>query len=223
MLKNQTRLSLSTILLAGLLTACSGTASKKTTVNAESFEGGFLGKNYSLLQKATSPSGQPVMRWTNPKLKATNYDRILIETPLLANPDNYSDKKLLADLKATLKKDMGTKLQGIFGITTKVKPRTLRLRTALSSIDAAEVVSPASIPVNLLADDDKPELGLNQKYVLFIEYELTDATTGELLGVGIRRNDSAQLPKGQEKITLAQIAPAINSMAHDARLFFKKK
>ena len=222
LLKRHTRLAASIILLTSFLTACSGNASKKTAANTEKFEGGFLGKHYSLLQKATSPSGQPTMRWVSPKLKPANYDRILIEKPLLANPDNFSDQQLLSDIKATLQKDMGIKLQGIFGITTKAKPRTLRLRTAITSVSAKEVVSPASIPVELLSDDNHPALTFDQSFVLFIEFEVTDAMTGELLGVGIRRNDGSKLPAG-EKIALAQIAPVINSWAHDARLFFKKR
>lgn len=230
MLKCHAKLTATLILASSFLVACSNNSpsesapkSKPAKVSAAS-DTGFLRDNYNLLQPATSPSGQPVMRWINPKLKNADYDRILIDEPVMTNaPNDAANKALVTDIKSTIQKDIGIKLQGIFGITTVTKPRTLRLRTAVSAIDAKKVVSPVAIPVDLLQSKDKPALTISKDVILFVEYELTDATSGELMGVGIRRNDSKALPQDLKNISLAQIAPIIDSWAHDSRLFFKKK
>jgi hypothetical protein len=229
-IRTSTAALIASSLIMGCATSKDKTTSEKSANNTSAAataseaipKGGFLGKNYARLQPATSPSGQPTVRWINPSLKIANYDRILLETPMVANADNYTSKELVTEIKGAMKTEMGTKLQGIFGITTKVHPRTLRLRTAISSIDAKEIVSPTAIPLSLLANDATPVLDVNSNFIIFVQYELTDATTGELMGVGIRRNDSSKLPQGQAKIGISQIEPIINSWAHDARLFFKK-
>lgn len=212
----------STLLIAGC-------ASKVTTPDQYS---GFLA-DYSQLQPATSPTGQPVMRWTAPGLNLNSYRHLLVESiafhPQPSPTAQISDKTL-----SELEKYLSTQVKGAFSKRFQVHDlsssqqaavpaaQTLILRAAITGVSSQTEPLKAYevIPIALVAAAAMSASGKrDQQTELFIEAELLDASTGKPVLQVVRKGYGKTLENKQEQVTMATLKSVVDGLVRDIERF----
>jgi len=211
------------LLLCALLLG--GCASKVTRPEQYS---GFL-PDYSRLQPATSPSGQPVMRWMAPGLKLDNYDHLLVKSigfyPA-ASPSEQIGAPALAELQAytsqQVKAAFGRRFQVHELGTARPGPKTLILRAAITGVDSrAEGLKPYEIiPIALVAAAATTASGSRDRTTeLFVEAELLDASTGKPVLQVVRKGYGKELENREQQVTLNSLKGVIDGIVRDIEKF----
>jgi hypothetical protein len=206
--------SASVFLLAGPVFAQDGSSKFKPS--------GFLGNSYSLLQDAQSPSGQAVRRWIAPEAKPGTYESILIE-PNVFYPQPKSTQQVsaqtLAEINAYFNDSVKRELTGLFKFASEPGPKTLRLRTAITSVAAKDMgLKPWQLlPIAFIATGGKTSSDAS----LAAEYEMQDTDTGKVIAVGMREGVGVQLKSASAPLTLADVKPVIDVWAKDLRAFIE--
>ena len=222
----------SSIAVTGLLFSAlllGGCASKVTQPEQYS---GFL-HDYSRLQPATSPTGQPVMRWMAPGVKLDNYDHVMVESigfyPA-ASPSEQVGAPALAELQAytsqQVKAAFGRRFQVHEPSTTPQGslpgPQTLVLRAAITGVDTkAEGLKPYEIiPIALVTAAATTAAGARDRTTeLFIEAELLDASTGKPVMQVVRKGFGKELENTEEQVTLNTLKGVIDGIVRDIEKF----
>lgn len=183
---------------------------------------GFLGNSYSLLQDAQSPSGQAVRRWVAPEVKSGAYESVLIE-PNVFYPQPKSTQQVsaqtLADINAYFNEAVKRELTGLYKFASEPGPKTLRLRTAITSVAAKDMgLKPWQLlPIAFIATGGKTSSDAS----LAAEYEVQDTDTGKVVAVGMREGVGVQLKSATAPLTLADVKPVIDAWAKDLRAFIE--
>ncbi len=181
---------------------------------------GFLGNSYSQMTDAQSPSGQAVRRWIAPEVKPGAYDSILIE-PNVFYPQPKSTQQLsaqtLADINAYFNDAVKRELTGLFKFASEPGPKTLRLRTAITSVAAKDTgLKPWQLlPIAFIATGGKTSSDAS----LAVEFEVQDTDTGKVVAVGMRDGLGVQLKSATAPLTLADVKPVIDAWVKDMRTF----
>ncbi len=210
--------------LAGML-ALSGCASKVT--QPEQFSG-FL-KDYSGLQQTTSPSGKPVLRWTDPGFDAAKYDS-LVFTPVSYYPvpkptPQISQTVLDQVLSYTdnkLKTAAGTRLP----LVATPGPRSLIFRGAITGVDTSKqgLQFYEVIPVAMVVAGTQMATGHRSMDTrLFFEGELIDAGTQKPVLKVVRQGEGESVSNENTPLTLSDLRGIIDNMATDITLFDLRK
>lgn len=206
--------SASIFLLAGPVAAESGAAKFRPS--------GFLGNSYSLLQDAQSPSGQAIKRWIAPEVKAGAYDSIFIE-PNIFYPQPKSTQQVsaqtLTDINAYFNESVKRELTGLYKFASEPGPKTLRLRTAITSVAAKDMgLKPWQLlPIAFIVTGGKTSSDAS----LAVEYEVQDTDTGKVVAVGMREGVGVQLKSATAALTLVDVKPVIDAWAKDLRAFIE--
>lgn len=215
------------LLLSALLLG--GCASKVTKPEQYS---GFL-PDYSRLQQATSPTGQPVMRWMAPGVKLDSYDHVMVQSigfyPV-ASPSEQVGAPALAELQAytsqQVKAAFGRRFQVHEPSTTPKGslpgPKTLILRAAITGVDTkAEGLKPYEIiPIALVAAATTTATGARDRTTeLFVEAELLDASTGQPVLQVVRKGYGKELENTEEQVTLNTLKGVIDGIVRDIEKF----
>lgn len=200
------------LLLVGQVSA-EGKASK-------SMESGFLGGGYSKLKEAESASGQKVKRWIAPEMKAGTYEFVLLE-PNIFYPQPRSTEQVseqtLKEINAYFDEAARRELTGLFQFAKEPGPKTLRLKTAITSVAAKDMgLKPYQLlPIAFIATGGKT----SKQAALAAEYEVQDTDTGKVVAIGMREGTGVELKSATEKLTLAHVKPVIDAWARDVRAF----
>jgi hypothetical protein len=187
---------------------------------AKSMESGFLGDGYSKLKEAESPSSLKVKRWIAPDLKAGTYDTILLE-PNVFFPQPKSteqvSEKTLKEINAYFDEAVRRELGGLFQFAREPGPKTLRLKTAITSVAAKDMgLKPYQLlPIAFIVTAGKT----TKQASLAAEYEVQDTDTGKVVALGMREGLGVELKSATEQLTLAHVKPAIDTWAKDVRAF----
>lgn len=207
-----------------------GCASKETTQPDQ--YSGFL-PDYSRLQPATSPTGQPVMRWMAPGFKLDNYQHVMVHSigfyPA-PNPSEQISAPALEDLRAytseQVKAAFGRRFQMHEPSTTPKgslpRGKTLVLRAAITGVDTrAEGLKPYEvIPIALIAAAASTASGARDRNTeLFIEAELMDASTGQPVLQVVRKGYGKELENKEEQVTLDTLKGVIDGVVRDIEKF----
>jgi len=148
----------SSIAVTGLLFSAlllGGCASKVTEPEQYS---GFLA-DYSRLQPATSPTGQPVLRWMAPGVNLNSYKHVVVQS-IGFHPAPSPSEQIGAPALAQLQAYTSEQVKAAFGRRFQVHeagaqpgPNTLILRAAITGVDTkAEGLKPYEvIPIALVA------------------------------------------------------------------------
>jgi hypothetical protein len=209
-----TAVSASIFLLAGPVVAQDGSSKFKPS--------GFLGNAYSQMTEAQSPSGQTVKRWIAPEIKPGAYESILIE-PNVFYPQPKSTQQVsaqtLKDINAYFSEAVKRELTGLFKFASEPGPKTLRLRTAITSVAAKDMgLKPWQLlPIAFIATGGKTSSDAS----LAAEYEVQDTDTGKVVAVGMREGTGVQLKTATAALTLADVKPVIDAWAKDMRAFIE--
>lgn len=175
---------------------------------------GFLGNYYTQLQPATSPSGQPVMRWISPRLQQGGYRQVLI-SPTQFYPQPLTSDQLYTNTLQQVLDYIDTGLyQNLSAVTSVVQSQTpgvtlkntLRIQVVVSGVTASEK------GLQLFEDNT----------VIDVEYKITDALTNEVLAAGVRKGFGKPLTHASDVITLDDLSPVMDQWTQDAASFFVK-
>jgi hypothetical protein len=187
---------------------------------AKSMESGFLGSGYSKLKEVDSPSGLKVKRWIAPEMKAGTYEMLLLE-PNVFFPQPKSTEQVseqtLKEINAYFDEALRRELSGLFQFAKEPGPKTLRMKTAITSVAAKDMgLKPYQLlPIAFIATGGKT----SKRASIAAEYEVQDTDTGKVVAIGMREGNGVELKSATEKLTLAQVKPVIDAWAKDVRAF----
>lgn len=190
---------------------------------------GYLGNNYSKLEDVTTPSGQKARRWLAPGMTPGKYDKVLLEKTVLYPEPDVTDQMSTATMKeitAYLDEALRRELGGAIQLVTQPGPKTLRIKPAITAAAAKDQgLKPRQlIPVAFVMAMAKKATGAAPKEAtISVEYELRDAQTNDLVGVGMREGIGRKLDRPTDRVSLADFKPVIDGWAMDARMFFQPK
>jgi hypothetical protein len=186
----------------------------------KSMESGFLGSGYSKLKEADSPSGLKVKRWIAPEMKAGAYETILLEPnvffPAPKSTEQVSEQTL-KEINAYFDEAVRRELTGLFQFAKEPGPKTLRMKTAITSVAAKDMgLKPYQLlPIAFIATGGKT----TKQASIAAEFEVQDTDTGKVVALGMREGVGVELKSATEKLTLAQVKPVIDAWAKDVRAF----
>lgn len=217
----------SSIAVTGLLFSAlllGGCASKVTEPEQYS---GFLA-DYSRLQPATSPTGQPVLRWMAPGVNLNSYKHVVVQS-IGFHPAPSPSEQIGAPALAQLQAYTSEQVKAAFGRRFQVHeagaqpgPNTLILRAAITGVDTkAEGLKPYEvIPIALVAAAATSASGARDRTTeLFVEAELLDASTGEPVLQVVRKGYGKELENKEEQVTLDTLKGVIDGIVRDIDKF----
>ena len=217
----------SSIAVTGLLFSAlllGGCASKVTEPEQYS---GFLA-DYSRLQPATSPTGQPVLRWMAPGLNLDSYKHVVVQS-IGFHPAPSPSEQIGAPALAQLQAYTSEQIKAAFGRRFQVHeagaqpgPQTLILRAAITGVDTkAEGLKPYEvIPIALVVAATTSASGARDRTTeLFVEAELIDASTGQPVLQVVRKGYGKELENKEEQVTLATLKGVIDGIVRDIDKF----
>lgn len=217
----------SSIAVTGLLFSAlllGGCASKVTEPEQYS---GFLA-DYSQLQPATSPTGQPVLRWMAPGLKLSNYQHMTVQS-IGFYPAPSPSEQIGAPALAELQTYTSEQVKAAFGRRFQVQeagarpgPNTLILRAAITGVDTkAEGLKPYEvIPIALVVAATTSATGARDRTTeLFVEAELLDASTGQPVLQVVRKGYGKELENKEQQVTLDTLKGVIDGIVRDIDRF----
>lgn len=202
------------------LSACTS-----TTADKENYSG-FL-NDYSQLQKVELADGTPTMRWVSPELKGKNYRKIFID-PVIVYPAPKSSKqvhyKLIIDAAAYLEKAVAQQVRGAgMEVVDTPAPGTLRLRAAITTVESKaegmkvyEVIPIAAIVAGVTAASGTRDRNVEA----FLEVEVTDISTGEVMARAVKKGISEEtLENDETQVQVKDLKPTLDRWAKDAAAF----
>lgn len=204
--------TLSVIVLALLLASCA----TKGDVSGEK-NSGFL-ESYSILKDEKDADGNPVRRWISSKLNAQNYQKVLIEPVIYfppVKPSATADAATLEAVRRNLEQTLRSKVGARVPLVDQAGPGVVRVRVAISSVtaEAAALKAYQYIPLAYLVHKaDEAVTGTTMVSMVFLEAELNDSVTGELLAEAVKRGDGATV-KEDVQVTAADVTPLIDRWA----------
>ncbi|WP_172147657.1 MULTISPECIES: DUF3313 domain-containing protein [Pseudomonas] len=217
----------SSIAVTGLLFSAlllGGCASKVTEPEQYS---GFLA-DYSRLQPATSPTGQPVLRWMAPGVNLNSYKHVVVQS-IGFHPAPSPSEQIGAPALAQLQAYTSEQIKAAFGRRFQVHeagaqpgPQTLILRAAITGVDTkAEGLKPYEvIPIALVVAATTSATGARDRTTeLFVEAELIDASTGQPVLQVVRKGYGKELENKEEQITLDTLKGVIDGIVRDIDKF----
>lgn len=204
-----------------LLTSCVSQRAEPTQYS------GFLG-DYNELQKESSPTGKPVLRWVSPDFRLSEYNNIILE-PIVyyptIKPTTQIDRKLLDDVLSYTNNQLKNSTGQHLSLTNNVTPGTLIFRGAITAVNTSNEsmqfyeVLPFAM---LLAGVEIITGHRTQDTNVFFEGELIDATTQQVVIRVVRKAMGKQASNSNKKITFGMLKPTIDQIAEDAKLFAQR-
>lgn len=209
-------------LIMTLLTALAGCSSH--VVQQEQFSG-FL-SDYSQLTEVETASEGAALRWVNPKLKNKSYDSLILEkTVLYPKPqsDQQVTKEFLNKFTQRIDKHLAASTQPGFKLVNKPGKNVLIVRPAVTGVShSREGMKPIEVlPVALVIGVGKVVAGTRDHDVeVFLEAEMVDSLTGEVMVQVIRKAEGEQLENDTEKLSMKHLQSIIDNWGKDAQAVF---
>jgi len=210
------------IILLSVLTV--GCASNYVTEDQYS---GYL-SNYSKLEKVDTASGGVTLRWISEKISSQNYHSVLVDKTVLYPEPQATEQvtdTLLRQFSWTVSKMLGGAAADSFKLVTEPGEGVLRIKPAITGVvHSMEGMKPIEIlPVAMVLGLGKAALGTRDRDVsVFLEVEVTDSQTGELLATVVRKGEGDQLENDTEKLTIVHLEEMIANWKIDATSVFKQ-
>ena len=210
---------LTTMTLATLLLAGSAIADDKKDLGANS---GFLGEAaYSKMQEVKSATGLPAKRWIAPGVSVSQYEAVVLDKTVFypaPKPNEQLSLITLNRISDYLDEALRRELDGVIRLASEPGPKTLRMRPAITAAAALNEGLKAYqlIPVAFVLTRGQT----TKRAALAVEYEFIDTESGNVVAVGMRLGEGAELKSMKDTLTLEQMKPAIDAWAKDARAFF---
>ena len=200
-----------------------GCASKLVTQDQYS---GYL-SDYSSLKAVNTSSGGVTLRWISKKIAEKGYHSVILEKSVLYPEPKSSaqvSKTVLQQLSWTVDKAINDAAEGTFKIVKNPGEGVLRIRPAITGVvHRMEGMQPLEIlPVALVLGVGKAVAGTRDRDVnVFLEVEVTDSQTGELLAAAVRKGEGVQLENDAEQLTMVHLNDMVKRWEEDASDIFK--
>ena len=182
---------------------------------------GFL-SDYSKLKKEKDPLGVKRKVWISPTLTGVNYQKILVE-PVGFHPQPEPSKQVSGEvieeirvyLDSTLRESIGAELP----LVAEPGPGVMRLRLAITAVGAKKGLKPREfLPRAMIIAGAKEAAGVRKHDVaLFVESELTDSVSKEVLALVVREAKGIKLKRGKDQLTLDDAKPTIDEWGESLR------
>jgi len=206
------------VAMAAILAGCS---SAPKNVEKSDYSG-FL-SDYSRLQPEKTPSGTPVMRWISPDLAKGNYTKVYLEPPVLflgkgQEPTKQVPKETMDQIVSYLGSAQRGILQSQGALAAGPGPNTLRARSAVTAVRSGKQgLKPYEyIPVALLFAGAQEATGTRDVDTeIYIEGELSDSQTGEVLAEFARKDPGPELKDESKVLTLDDVKPLLDKWIQD--------
>jgi len=163
--------------------ACAGpSASSGAPAN---FSGYLAFEQYAMLQPATTPSGQSVLRWRDPHFNHHYYGALIVE-PVGIYPATGDTSPELQQMVEFLTTELRRSVAGIGILATEPGVNTARLNVALTGIDVSEQ---AMKPHEVIPAALRGRSAAGETFTIALSFEtrITDSRTGRYLGSSVRR------------------------------------
>jgi hypothetical protein len=181
--------------------------------NAVAQDSGFL-KDYSKLKTVKDSEGVERRVWISEKLTRENYKAVLLE-PVTFYPKEQPNEQVslgaLNDIRAYIDSALRETVTKTLPTAPAAGPGVVRTRVALTAASVNKDLKPYQlIPVAFVFSMAKRAAGQTEYPVkLYVEAEVTDSVTGEVLSQMVREAQGIQV-KGNEQVTLAMARPYID-------------
>ncbi|ALB70621.1 DUF3313 domain-containing protein [Cronobacter muytjensii] len=201
-----------------LLAGCSSSVTKPEQYS------GFL-KDYSGLEKTTSATGKPVMRWVAPGFNLNNYDSIVYNPVVYypaPKPTGQISQKVLDGLLNYTNDKLKTAAASRKPLVATPGPRSVIFRGAITAVDSSKegLQFYEVLPVALVVAGTQVATGhRTMDTSLFFEGELIDAATQKPVVKLVRKGEGKDLNNENTPLTVDNLKQVIDDMATDARMF----
>ena len=203
------------VCIALLVAACT-----KDVTTERNFSG-FL-DDYSQLERVELKSGGVGLIWLHPEISSLGYTKIIVE-PVVIYPEPRHDsdeaRQLIDQVTRYLDASASSAIGQTLIITDNPGPNTARLKIAMTGVEiSTEGLSGTDyIPVAALWAGATTVAGTRAQAVeVFLEAEMTDSQTGEVLGRAVRKGLAESLEDKSETLTLEKMYPQLDAWAEDA-------
>ncbi|EOV9675052.1 DUF3313 domain-containing protein [Cronobacter turicensis] len=201
-----------------LLAGCSSSTTKPEQYS------GFL-KDYSGLEKTTSATGKPVMRWVAPGFNLNNYDSIVYNSVVYypaPKPTGQITQPVLDGLLKYTNDKLKTAAASRKPLVTTPGPRSMIFRGAITAVDSSKegLQFYEVLPIALVVAGTQVATGhRTMDTSLFFEGELIDAATQKPVVKVVRKGEGKDLSNEKTPLTVDNLKQVIDDMATDARMF----
>jgi len=205
-MKHSIKSSFGTMLVGAALVAV-------PAANAVAQDSGYL-KDYSKLKVVKDSNGVERRVWISEKLTRENYKAVLLE-PVTFYPKEQPSEQVslgaLNDIRAYIDAGVRKTVTSTLPTAPAAGPGVVRTRVALTAASVNKDLKPYQlIPVAFIFTMAKRSAGDSEYPVkLYVEAEMTDSVTGEVLAQAVREAQGIQV-KGNEQVTLAMARPYID-------------
>ncbi|EIK94263.1 hypothetical protein PMM47T1_22782 [Pseudomonas sp. M47T1] len=210
-------LCITTVVLAG----CA------STVTPPEEYSGFL-KDYSRLKEDKTPSGATVMRWIDPKIKASNYTSIYVEPSQLYPAPKPTAQIPLSTLQGithyydqALQRELGKSLP----LASGPGPGVLVVRPAITAVSSKnEGFQPYEVlPIALVASAVNTAAGgRDQTTTIATEVAVLDGGTNQVVAQVVRKGTGENLENSKTVMTAADAKAVLDGWADDIHKSFDK-
>ncbi|MFJ3372805.1 DUF3313 domain-containing protein [Pseudomonas sp. NPDC086251] len=218
-------------LLFGMLvsTLLLGACTSKITSKAE--YSGFL-NSYEDLKTVTTPSGDKALRWINPTWNPDAYDTVAFQQLELfpsPQPNERVDQATLDQLQTYMTTSARNVLSQKYHLLTHApaapaNARVLQVRVAITGVSASnegmkwyEVVPVAAVIGGVSAATGHRD----QNTELYLEAELVDARTSQIMAKVVRKVFGEQLKNASQPVTAQVFKGAIKALTNDLQVFLR--
>jgi len=196
-------------ILVSALLLLTGCASQQ--MDANQFSGFISQKYYSQLKTVEIPSKQTSYRYLSPNFNPADYSQVMID-PVIAFPKPQATEQVSLGTVRALQEKMTVLLEESFAeilpITKMTKPGVLRVQTAISGVNLSNKALAVYqyIPIALVAASINTAAGgRDQEVKLYIEMQVVDAQSNEVLAVGVREILGEDLETAKSKLEASQL------------------
>ena len=210
------------IILLSVLTV--GCASNYVTPDEYS---GYL-SSYEGLEKVDTESGGETLRWISEKISSQNYHSVLVDKTVLYPEPQATEQvtdTLLRQFSWTVSKMIEGAAADSFKLVTGPGEGVLRIKSAITGVvHSMEGMKPLEIlPVAMVLGLGKAAFGTRDRDVsVFLEVEVTDSQTGELLATAVRKGEGEQLENDKQKLTMVHLEEMVANWKVDTTSIFKQ-
>lgn len=186
---------------------------------------GFL-KDYSRLQEAKSPSGDPVMRWIDPKVNINQYSQVFVEPSQFypkPQPTAVISQQTLQEITRYFNEALRREMGSVMPLAKGPGPGVIVVRPAITAVSTSnEGLKPYEvIPIALIAAGVNTAMGgRDQDVDVGVEAAFLDGASQKVLAQVVRKGAGQELENDTQKLTLNDVKPVLDGWAKDMRASF---
>jgi len=186
---------------------------------------GYL-SDYSMLEKVDTASGGVTLRWVSDKVSAKGYHSLILDKTILYPEPNATEQvseTLLRQFSWSVDKALMNAIQGSFKVVEQPGDGVLHIKPAITGVvHSMEGMKPIEIlPIAIVLGVGKIATGTRDQDVeVFLEVEVTDSQTGEILAMAVRKGEGEQLENDEEQLSIVHLEEMIANWEIDAAAVF---